>query len=121
MVRAGFAWLVMAYATPSGGILCMELLKPSFSGRHARNPKITRSSIIQQLSLLIGFLDWIGPNGPNGELCANCSSVIQLVLDHTSNAPEDERWPPVRLDTTQLDFNFELFDTFDWLRPDTPL
>ncbi|KAF5135164.1 hypothetical protein E5D57_005808 [Metarhizium anisopliae] len=121
MARADFAWLVMAYATPGGGILCMELLKPTFGGRHARNPKMTRSSIIQQLSLLVGFLDWIGPGGPNGELCANCSSVIQLVLDHTLNAPEDERWPPVSLDAVQLDFNFELFDTFDWLRPDTLL
>ncbi|KID74186.1 uncharacterized protein G6M90_00g081390 [Metarhizium brunneum] len=121
MARADFAWLVMAYATPGGGILCMELLKPTFGGRHGRNPKMTRSGIIQQLSLLVGFLDWIGPGGPNGELCANCSSVIQLVLDHTLNAPEDERWPPVSLDAMQLDFNFELFDTFDWLRPDTLL
>lgn len=111
----------MAYATPSGGILCMELLKPSFSGRHSQNHKITRSSIIQQLSLLIGFLDWIGPSGPNGELCASCSSVIQLVLDHTLNAREDESWPPVNLGAMQLDFSFELFDTFDWLRPDIPI
>ncbi|KAK8912172.1 hypothetical protein VCV18_012756 [Metarhizium anisopliae] len=57
----------------------------------------------------------------HGELCANCSSVIQLVLHHTLNAPEDERWPPVSLDAVQLDVNFKLFNTFDWLRPDTLL
>ncbi|KAK2599107.1 hypothetical protein QQS21_005448 [Conoideocrella luteorostrata] len=123
LLREDFAWLVMAYATPGGGILCMELLNASFSGKHTQNLKITRSSIIQQLSLLIGFLDWVGPTGTNGDMCASCSSVIRAVLDHTLNAKEDESWPPINLDldSMHLDFNFELFDTFDWLRPDVPM
>ncbi|KAJ6440160.1 N-terminal binuclear Zn cluster-containing/DNA binding domain-containing protein [Purpureocillium lavendulum] len=118
LARPDFAWLVMAYATPAGGILCMELLNPSFTGAHPRNTKVTRSSIIQNLSLLIGFLDWIGPSAANGSLCANCSAVIQHVLDHTLNTTGSSSWPPEALDAMQLDFNFELFDTFEWLRTD---
>ena len=96
----------------------MELLNPSFTGAHPRNTKVTRSSIIQNLSLLIGFLDWIGPSAANGSLCANCSAVIQHVLDHTLNTTGSSSWPPEALDAMQLDFNFELFDTFEWLRTD---
>ena len=100
----------MAYATPAGGVLCMELLNPSFTGKHPHNDGVTRSSIIQQLSLLIGFLDWIGPGGTNGDMCMNCRSVIQAVLDHTLNSGQ---WPQVGM---SMDFHFDLFDTFDWLR-----
>ncbi|KAK5996606.1 hypothetical protein PT974_01943 [Cladobotryum mycophilum] len=118
-VRKDFEWLVMAFATPGGGILCMELLHPTFKGSHPTNPAITRSNIIQNLSLLIGFLDWIDPSAPNGDLCVSCRNIIRLVLDHVLNATaENTIWPPAALDDMQLDFNFELLDTFDWLRPD---
>lgn len=96
----------------------MELLNPSFSGHHPLNPKITRSNIIQQLSLLIGFLDWVGRRGPNGDLCLSCSTVIEGVLNYVLNPRDDESWPPSNMDDMQLDFNFELFDTYDWLRGD---
>ncbi|CAG9940068.1 unnamed protein product [Clonostachys rosea f. rosea IK726] len=122
-IRRDFEWLVMAYAAPGGGILCMELLKPTFSGSHLKNPKITRSSIIQQLSLLVGFLDWVGPDAPNRDLCSNCSNVIQHVLDLTLNnfgTPTNNDSIDVlgQFDSTQMNFNFNLLDTFDWLRTD---
>ncbi|VUC23556.1 unnamed protein product, partial [Clonostachys rosea] len=118
-----FEWLVMAYAAPGGGILCMELLKPTFSGSHPKNPKITRSSIIQQLSLLVGFLNWVGPDAPNADLCSNCSNVIQHVLDLTLNnfgTPTNNNSIDVlgQFDSTQMNFSFDLLDTFDWLRTD---
>ncbi|KAL6907260.1 N-terminal binuclear Zn cluster-containing/DNA binding domain-containing protein [Trichoderma evansii] len=117
--RNDFEWLVMAFATPSGGILCMELLNSSFKGSHPENPSITRSNIIQQLSLLIGFLEWIDPSRPNGSMCVNTSAVMRRVLDHVLNAGSDSmRWQPDTLDDMQLDFNFELFDTYDWIRPE---
>lgn len=110
----------MAFATPSGGILCLELLNSSFKGSHPNNPSITRSNIIQQLSLLIGFLEWINPAGPNYSMCVNTSTVMRRVLDHVLNAgSENLSWlPDNTLDDMQLDFNFELFNTFDWIRPD---
>ncbi|KDN61969.1 putative fungal specific transcription factor domain-containing protein [Colletotrichum sublineola] len=125
--------MVMAYAAPGGGILCLELLKPTLhGGNHPQNPKLTRSSIIQKLSLLVGFLDWVSPTAPNGDLCADCKCIIQRVLDQALNGPAASASSavdggfPAALDamdwdfSTQLDFNFDLLDTYDWLRPEVP-
>ncbi|GJC82827.1 hypothetical protein ColLi_05665 [Colletotrichum liriopes] len=132
-MNGDFEWLVMAYAAPGGGILCLELLKPTLhGGNHPQNPKVTRSSIIQKLSLLVGFLDWVSPTAPNGDLCADCKCIIQHVLDQALNSPAASASSaidggfPAALDgmdwdfSTQLDFNFDLLDTFDWLRPEVP-
>ncbi|KAL2883948.1 hypothetical protein SGCOL_000586 [Colletotrichum sp. CLE4] len=134
-MNGDFEWLVMAYAAPGGGILCLELLKPTLhGGHHPQNPQVSRSSIIQKLSLLVGFLDWVSPTAPNGDLCADCKIIIQRVLDQALNSPAasassavDGGLPgvldiPMDWDfSTQLDFNFDLLDTFDWLRPEVPL
>lgn len=118
----------MAYAAPAGGVLCNELLKPTLPQRPV--PGVTKSGVIQQLSLLVGFLDWVGPEAPNSALCGSCKAVIQHVLDQALNAPP--------IDPTDqgafgrgLDFSFDLgtdmgefftfdlLDTFDWLKPDS--
>lgn len=123
---------VMSYAAPGGGILCMELLRPTFSGpHHPANSNITRSAIIQQLSLLVGFLGWVSPDAPNADLCASCRLVIQHVLDHTLNnagaaSTQQGEFQEQSLgdtlgqvpDAENLLFSFDLLDTFDWLRPD---
>jgi hypothetical protein len=115
---------VMAFAAPAGGILCMELLKPA-QQTSARG--ISRSSIIQQLSLLVGFLGWVKPCAPNSDICNSCKTVIQHVLDQTLNGLPASIEPT--LDTLDFDlsssnlndyFNFGLLDTFDWLRSDIP-
>lgn len=113
----------MAYAVPGGGILCLELLKPTLHIRPHRDPRITRSSIIQKLSLLVGYLTWVSPSGPNGNLCSDARSVIQRVLDQTLNTAPSVHEPPAVIDwdySTQVDFEFDLLDTFDWNRPDFP-
>lgn len=117
----------MAYAAPAGGILCNELLHPTL---HARPiPGMTKASVIQQLSLLIGFLDWVNPTAPNGDLCASTKSVVQHVLDHTLNgAPSDPSNDDAHLGfdfnfdlATDMGgfFSFDLLDTYDWLRPES--
>ncbi|KAI9148435.1 hypothetical protein HJFPF1_12267 [Paramyrothecium foliicola] len=127
---------VMSYAAPGGGVLSMELLRPTFSGpHHPRKEDMTRSSIVQQLSLLVGFLGWVGPDAPNADLCASCRTVIQQVLDHTFNqgvtlSMEQEQAglfqhhesneyaldePTYRGDAS---LGFDLLDTFSWLRSD---
>ncbi|RYP55434.1 hypothetical protein DL769_010176 [Monosporascus sp. CRB-8-3] len=123
-MRADCEWLVMGYAAPAGGILSMELLRPTLPNGQHSDPRMSRSSIIQKLSLLVGFLDWVNPSAPNGDLCSECKSVIQRVLDQTLNntsstngfagGTESVGWDL----PAQLDFNFDLLDTFDWLRPD---
>lgn len=113
----------MAYAAPGGGILCMELLRPCLHIQPGRTD-ITRSSITQQLSLLIGFLDWVSPSAPNGDLCTSCKTIIKNVLDHTLNAlsgPCDPAGEPIDWDLSANFgdfFNFDLLDTFSFLQPE---
>ncbi|KAI0148657.1 hypothetical protein GGR57DRAFT_505123 [Xylariaceae sp. FL1272] len=120
--RADCEWLIMAFGVPAGGILCQELLKPTVHN----DPRITRSSIIQKLSLLVGFLDWIKPSAPNGDLCGKCKMIIKHVLDQALNAPATGftsaegfafDWDL----STQVDFDFDLLDTFGWTRSDFSL
>ena len=123
-MRRNFEWFVVAYAAPAGGILSLELLRPSFTGpTHPKDARISRSSIVQQLSLLVGFLDWVRPSAPNGDLCADCKMVIRRVLDHHLNAQAPAQWGGDALPfdwamDNQPGFNFELLDTFEWLRTD---
>lgn len=122
VMRPDFGWLLMGYGASPGGILCKCLLKSQTSQIHPGEPEITRSAVIQKLSLLVGFLDWVSPTAPNADLCKDCKSVIERVLDQAlnfvpGNAPAFEastNWDF----STQLDFNFDLMDTFDWLRSD---
>ncbi|KAI0862263.1 hypothetical protein F4860DRAFT_122103 [Xylaria cubensis] len=116
-LRGDCEWLIMSYGVPAGGILCQELLKPTLHN----DPRITRSSLIQKLSLLVGFLDWIKPTAPNGDLCGKCKTIIKHVLDQALNTPTPgyESAPGVAFDwdfTTQVDFDFDLLDTFGWTR-----
>ncbi|KAK8039092.1 hypothetical protein PG993_007503 [Apiospora rasikravindrae] len=88
-------------------------------------PPPKRSQIIQQLSLLVGFLEWIRPAAPNSELCQTVARIIRHVLDQTLDGPprgiggpEDAvvDWGTVDFATDVSNyFNFDLLDTFDWL------
>lgn len=148
----------MAYAAPAGGILCNELLHPTLPHANASRPVLpagmtmTKARIVQQLTLLVGFLDWVDPTAPNGDLCASTKAVVQHVLDYTinnssllgphgpslggpSNNDNDNANDNAAaahhhyyngFDFNNLDlatdmggfFNFDLLDTFDWLRPE---
>lgn len=106
---------MLSYGAPAAGILCQEVLG---AGEHSKDPNISRATIIQQLSLLVGFFDWVRPSMPNAKLCANCKTIIQQVLDQSLNMSPDEAmltFPEWDL-LDQPDFSFELMDTFDWLR-----
>ncbi|KAH9904969.1 hypothetical protein F4778DRAFT_53201 [Xylariomycetidae sp. FL2044] len=122
-VRRDCEWLVMSYAAPAGGILCRELLKPR--PEILKRSGTTRSKIVQKLSLLVGYLDWIHPSSPNGKLCQTCKGVIEHVLDQAINETEGERENALAEESSlhldfppELTFNFDLLDTFDWLRPE---
>ncbi|TQV93799.1 C6 transcription factor [Cordyceps javanica] len=118
-MRRNFEWIVLSYGAPGAGVLCQELLYPTFRGSHPLDPKVSRSSIIQQLSMLVGFFDWVRDTAPNATLCCNCSVIIQRVLDYTLNGGAANEAGPEMVDWgvfDQPDFSFELMDTFDWLR-----
>lgn len=118
----------MAYAAPGGGILCLELLKPSVTMNSgdgvptdSTGNRITRSSIVQVLSLLVGFLKWVSPKEANGGTCIGCRNIVQRVLDETLNmtASDNPSADAMEWDfSAQLDFNFDLLDTFEWMRPE---
>ncbi|KAM0553085.1 hypothetical protein ACHAPJ_007633 [Fusarium lateritium] len=117
-MRRDFEWLLMAFAVPGGGILCLELLRPTFLGKHPKDSRLSRSSIVQQLSLLVGFLDWVHPSAPNGDLCASCKIVIQRVLDYHLNNQMNNVGDLEHFSSGlagRLNFKFELLNTFDWL------
>lgn len=112
---------VMDYAVPGGGVLCLKLLEPMGTGSQ-QSTGISRSAIVQQLSLLVGFLGWVKPYASNGDLCVNCKAVIQAVLDHSLNYPNDTLPLPPDIGhwglSGQLGFDLDLMDTFEWLRPE---
>jgi hypothetical protein len=114
----------LTYGAPGGGILCQELLQPTFNGVHHKNPQLSRSNIVQQLSLLAGFLEWVPKKSPNWRLCIACKGVIQQVLDHHLNATiEDSHTATIDpmhwefLD--QPRFTFDLLNTFGWMGPES--
>ncbi|OLN81845.1 hypothetical protein CCHL11_06973 [Colletotrichum chlorophyti] len=116
----------MAYAAPGGGILCLELLKPSVTIEANRNRgpnHITRSNIIQLLSMLVGFLTWVTHRDGAASNSGNCKAIVQRVLDQTLNVMPSGHPSADMMEwnfSAQMDFNFDLLDTFEWMRPEFP-
>ncbi|KAL6899963.1 hypothetical protein GGI43DRAFT_405931 [Trichoderma evansii] len=82
--------LLIGYAAPAGAVLCMELVDPSpmditIDGGLIAGEDYSRSSIIQQLSLLVGFLNAPGLSHPNTSVASGVRRVIKKVLDYVLN------------------------------------
>ena len=116
---------------PSIGVLCTELL------RQVKHPKeieiqLPCSEIVQNLSLMIGFLKWIKPIAGNYKLCQRMSQVIGRVIDQifefddleksrqqenqllqmvTGTMEHDLDWPVEYLD------DIEWLNSVDWTQP----
>jgi hypothetical protein len=106
----------MSYGMPCMGILCTEFLK------QVRNPnevevKLPSSEIVQNLSMIIGFLDWVRPAAGNYKLCCRMSRVIRRVLDQIFEpAPEDGiRDTGILLETPDGIWPVDGLDDLDWL------
>ncbi|RTE83237.1 hypothetical protein BHE90_002248 [Fusarium euwallaceae] len=117
-----FEWQLLEYGAPGGGILCQELLQPTPTVIDPSYARLKRSDVVQQLSLLVGFLDWVPPSAPAGKSCANFKHLIQRVLDHHLNEPVglEGRGNLETLDWASLlppHFRFGLLNSFDWLGP----
>lgn len=118
----------MAYAAPGGGILCLELLKPTPTLGNSSIPVtdstgkvITRSGIVQVLSLLVGFLKWVSPSEAPGSTCASTMTIVKQVLDEALNGAPNRNLSGDAMEwdfSAQLDFNFDLLDTYEWMRPE---
>jgi hypothetical protein len=75
-----FDWMLMVWGVPSCGVLCVELLK-QLKNPGAPHPKLKRSEIVQNLSLLIGFLEWVRPAAGNYQLCTRMRLIVKRILD----------------------------------------
>lgn len=115
----------MGYATLAGAVLCMELIDPNPTTMATDDDTIagetySRSSIVQQLSLLVGFLNSSRLSQPNSSV-ASVRGVIKKVLDHILN---NTTRPQTVLGLENFDFtwdNFAQFNPLDnvgWLTAD---
>src|SRR3954468_15417356 len=83
----------MCYGIPSAGVICVELLN-QMEAPHLPHSYLPRSEVIQNLSLLVGFLDWVRPTAPNAELCGRMLQIIKRTLDKILDGPTPSSAPP---------------------------
>lgn len=87
--HSDYDWMLMCWGIPSAGVLSVELLKQMRTpGKN--NIKLPRSEIIQNLSLLIGFLEWVRPAAGNYKLCGQMSHIIKHILDQILSPPAQQ-------------------------------
>lgn len=113
-------WLILGYAVPAAVVLCERLLRAENQG--SLKSSIPISAIIQQLSLLGAFLEWLLFRVPCTDRCSKTKDLIFNLLDQILNfSPNTTVGTPMRLNFQQpivkeicLDYLKE-FDTFNWL------
>jgi hypothetical protein len=109
----------MCYGMPSTGILCTELLKQTKQPNEV-DVRMPVSEVVQNLSLMIGFVDWTRPIGGNYKLCRRMSQVIKRVLDQVFTPGGEKRSSldsevPLTQDTLTDFLSFNDLDDFEWL------
>lgn len=125
-----YDYFLMCFGVPSSGVLCVELLKRIKQPQETTHlPPLPRSEIVQNLSLLIGFLEWVRPAAGNYQLCGRMRQIIKRILDQILNPPPIQAPQPQSesqpLITTDVDFDTGVFtsgglydeglDNLDWL------
>ena len=98
-----YDWMLMCWGVPSSGVLCVELLKqmkqPPGTPPSLRLP---RSEIVQNLSLLIGFLEWVKPAAGNYQLCVRMRIIIKRILDQILNPSPPSSAPPASQESLEM-------------------
>src|ERR1700691_3522963 len=108
----------MCYGMPATGILCTELLKQTKQPNDV-DVRMLVSEVVQNLSLVIGCLDWTRPIAGNYKLCRRMSQVIKRVLDQIFTPAEkgstlDSEVPPTPDALTDF-LSFNDLDDSEWL------
>ncbi|KAH8804786.1 hypothetical protein F5884DRAFT_822734 [Xylogone sp. PMI_703] len=126
-----FDWMLMCYGVPASGVICVHLLNQMRQSIPEREQPLRyrRSEMVQNLSLLVGFLDWIRPSAGNYQLCTRMKKIIKQILDKILSPPPLQP-APVTTPTSDTSpdaggdvFNANLFqagaynglDDLDWL------
>ena len=121
-----YDWMLMCWGVPSSGVLCVELLKQmKLAPGTLQIPHLPRSEIVQNLSLLIGFLEWVRPAAGNYQLCARMRQIIKRILDQILNPSPMSSAPPPSQESAQSEggqgfdgdvpFEPSVFGTYDGL------
>ncbi|ESZ99122.1 hypothetical protein SBOR_0532 [Sclerotinia borealis F-4128] len=80
-----YDWMLMCWGVPSSGVLCVEILK-QMKSPHDSSMQLPKSEIVQNLSLLVGFFEWIRPSAGNYQLCGRMSRLVKRILDQILNS-----------------------------------
>ena len=103
---------------PSIGILCTELLKQVKHPEEVET-KLPISEIVQNLSLMVAFLDWIKPSAGNYKLCRPLARVIRRVLDQVFEPAAvevpREREPLQQVQMADDTWPLDNMDDLEWL------
>ena len=76
----GMTWAVVYFGLPSAGILTLELLKQhQYPRQYALS--LSRSEIVQILSVFLFCLSMVGPDEGNFKICVRMKKVISRSLD----------------------------------------
>ncbi|TAQ91053.1 hypothetical protein B7494_g587 [Chlorociboria aeruginascens] len=81
-----YDWLIICMGVPSSGVLCIELLKQTKNQTPDPNIFLPRSEIVQNLSLLVGFLEWLKPATGNYPVLLRMRLIIKRILDQILNS-----------------------------------
>ncbi|KAJ6172197.1 FAD dependent oxidoreductase superfamily [Penicillium chermesinum] len=109
-----FDWIFVSNGMPSAGILCIELLRasnlaPPVSTTKPSTPteatfapvRLSRSEVMQNLSMFKALLDWIRPTDNNAQLSDKFKKVLQRIIDSVFEALSPVHAAPVSQSTSE--------------------
>lgn len=113
-------WLITGYAVPAAVTLCKKLLLAHDEGSSISLTSI--SDIIQQLSLLGAFIEWLMLRVPCTSRCTQTRSLITRVLDqvlnispHTATSIFQDTGSQRSASHVVHPYDLNEIDTFNWL------
>jgi hypothetical protein len=113
-------WFITGYAVPAAVVLCKTLLLAHDNSSSISSVPI--SAMIQQLSVLGTFIEWLMLRVPCTSQCSKARSLITRVLDQVLNnsthrAPSTFEDTRSRKSASQIVHPSDLdeVDTFNWL------
>ncbi|KAL6828780.1 hypothetical protein J3E69DRAFT_329690 [Trichoderma sp. SZMC 28015] len=84
--RIDLEWTIVFYAMPCASVLILELFRLASLPKPQSSVALNRSTIIQDISVLISCCDWLTESGKgNYELCKQAQSIFSKALDQVLN------------------------------------
>lgn len=109
---------ILSYGIPCAGILCLELLRasnlapPMLATESLPSPtpvQLSRSEVVQTLTMFIAFLNWIRPTDNNVQLCGKFKKVVKRIIDTAIDAPRPTYTPAPQSQQTQNQYEHQPF------------